>query len=86
MRELAQHHLLSTYFAHYISILACLPSHFACSVFVDSLERQSQPTLTVVLGGLHIDIPYATTTFPHYVFVTLWPGTKTTSSTNELVF
>jgi hypothetical protein len=28
------------------------------SLFVDSLERQSQPTLTVIIGGLHIDIPY----------------------------
>lgn len=58
MRELTQDYILSTDFAHYISIITCLLSHSACSVFVDSLERQSQPTLTVVMGGLHIDIPY----------------------------
>lgn len=35
-----------------------LPSLSARSVFVESLERQSQPTLSVVIGGLSIDIPY----------------------------
>jgi hypothetical protein len=34
------------------------PPHATRSLFVDSLERQSQPTLTVVIGGLSIEIPY----------------------------
>ncbi len=39
-------------------MLICYQAHAPHSLFVDSLQRQSQPTLTVVLGGLRIDIPY----------------------------
>jgi hypothetical protein len=39
-------------------LLVCNQAHAPHSLFVDSLQRQSQPTLTVVLGGLRVDIPY----------------------------